>query len=178
GRAGGPRGRGRLRGGRLAEDLRLPRHAHLRPDPAALDVRRSPLRGGGAGPGDRAAGPPDRHVPVVEGGAARRLRGLQPERQGPHGGLRLLGQAHRGRPRAAAGVSARVAGDEVRAGGPEESTIDTMRAGSAERGDPAEGMDDAAGSLEQLLDLAAKHSAAGLPDAPWPPMYDKQEGEA
>ena len=31
--------------------------------------------------------PDDRHHQVVEGGAARRLHRLQPERQGPHGGV-------------------------------------------------------------------------------------------
>jgi hypothetical protein len=39
-------------------------------------------------------------------------------------------------------------------------------------------MDEAAGSLEALLEQAARDQAAGLPDAPWPPMYDKQAGEA
>jgi hypothetical protein len=31
--------------------------------------------------------------------------------------------------------------------------------------------------LEPLLELATKHGAAGLGDAPWPPHYEKQEGE-
>jgi hypothetical protein len=39
-------------------------------------------------------------------------------------------------------------------------------------------MDEAAGSLDALLELAASDEAAGLPDAPWPPHYDKQAGEA
>jgi hypothetical protein len=39
-------------------------------------------------------------------------------------------------------------------------------------------MDDAVGSLEPLLELAARDEAAGLPDAPWPPHFDKQAGEA
>src|SRR5437764_2273213 len=39
-------------------------------------------------------------------------------------------------------------------------------------------MDGAAGSIEALLDLAARDEAAGLPDAPWPPHYEKQTGEA
>ena len=39
-------------------------------------------------------------------------------------------------------------------------------------------MDEAAGSLDGLLELAARDEAAGLPDAPWPPHYDKQSGEA
>ena len=91
---------------------------------------------------------------------------------------RTVASAYSVRPTADARVSAPLAWDEVPGCRPEEFTIDTMPARFAERGDPAEGMDDAAGSLEPLLDLAAKHSAAGLPDAPWPPHYDKQEGEA
>ena len=39
-------------------------------------------------------------------------------------------------------------------------------------------MDAAPGSLEKLLELAAKDEAAGLGDAPWPPHFRKMEGEA
>jgi hypothetical protein len=39
-------------------------------------------------------------------------------------------------------------------------------------------MDEAAGPLDGLLEQAARDEAAGLPDAPWPPHFDKQEGEA
>jgi hypothetical protein len=39
-------------------------------------------------------------------------------------------------------------------------------------------MDDAAGSLEQLLERAARDEAAGLGDAPWPPHFRKMEGES
>jgi bifunctional non-homologous end joining protein LigD len=91
---------------------------------------------------------------------------------------RTVASAYSVRPTADARVSAPLAWDEVPDCRPEEFTIDTMPARFAERGDPAEGMDDAAGSLEPLLDLAAKQRASGLPDAPWPPHYDKQEGEA
>ena len=45
-------------------------------------------------------------------------------------------------------------------------------------GDPHAGMDARAGSLEKLLELAAKDEAAGLGDAPWPPHFRKMEGEA
>jgi hypothetical protein len=38
-------------------------------------------------------------------------------------------------------------------------------------------MDAAPGSIERLLELAAEHEAAGLPDAPWPPHFAKQAGE-
>ena len=48
----------------------------------------------------------------------------------------------------------------------------------AELGDPHAGMDSDAGSLEALLELAAKDEATGLGDAPWPPHFRKMEGEA
>jgi isocitrate lyase len=39
-------------------------------------------------------------------------------------------------------------------------------------------MDHDAGSLEKLLELAAKDEATGLGDAPWPPHFRKTAGEA
>jgi hypothetical protein len=39
-------------------------------------------------------------------------------------------------------------------------------------------MDGAPGSLEKLIELAAKDEAAGFGDAPWPPHFRKMEGEA
>ena len=39
-------------------------------------------------------------------------------------------------------------------------------------------MDAHAGSLEALLEMAARDDAAGLGDAPWPPHFRKVEGEA
>jgi hypothetical protein len=45
-------------------------------------------------------------------------------------------------------------------------------------GDPHATMDDAAGSLDALLELAARDEAAGIGDAPWPPHFAKMEGEA
>jgi hypothetical protein len=53
-----------------------------------------------------------------------------------------------------------------------------MPARFAAIGDPWAGMDEAAGSLDGLLEQAASDEAAGLPDAPWPPHYEKQAGEA
>src|SRR6266568_4857780 len=44
-------------------------------------------------------------------------------------------------------------------------------------GDPWLPMNDDPQDLEPLLDLAARDQAAGLPDAPWPPVYPKQPGE-
>ncbi len=39
-------------------------------------------------------------------------------------------------------------------------------------------MDRHPGSLEKLLELAAKDEAEGLADAPWPPHFRRAEGEA
>ena len=60
-------------------------------------------------------------------------------------------------------------GDEVSVCDPAEFTVLTMPARFAAIGDPHAGMDDAAGSWEPLLDLAARDQAEGLADAPWPP---------
>ena len=46
-----------------------------------------------------------------------------------------------------------------------------MPARFAAIGDPHAGMDAAAGSLDALLELAARDEAAGLGDAPWPPHF-------
>jgi DNA ligase D-like protein (predicted polymerase) len=61
---------------------------------------------------------------------------------------------------------------------PADFTVLTVPKRFAEIGDPHAGMDAAPGSLEKLLDLAAKDEAAGLGDAPWPPHFRKMEGEA
>jgi bifunctional non-homologous end joining protein LigD len=61
---------------------------------------------------------------------------------------------------------------------PADFTVLTIPKRFAEIGDPQEGMDATPGSLEKLLDLAAKDEAAGLADAPWPPHFRKMEGEA
>ena len=61
---------------------------------------------------------------------------------------------------------------------PSDFTVLTIPKRFAEIGDPHADMDDAPGSLENLLELAAKDEAAGLGDAPWPPHFRKMEGEA
>ncbi len=68
--------------------------------------------------------------------------------------------------------------DEVDDADPAELRIDTVPARLRERGDPSATMDETAGSLDGLLELAARDSAAGLPDAPWPPQFRKAAGEA
>jgi DNA ligase D-like protein (predicted polymerase) len=82
------------------------------------------------------------------------------------------------RPLPDARVSAPMAWEEVADCDPAAFTVLTMPERFATRGDPHAGMDAAAGSLEALLELAARDEAAGLPDAPWPPHYQKMDGEA
>jgi len=61
---------------------------------------------------------------------------------------------------------------------PADFTVLTIPKRFAEIGDPHAGIDAAPGSLEPLLELAAKDEAAGLADAPWPPHFRKMEGES
>ena len=91
---------------------------------------------------------------------------------------RTVASAYSVRPLRDARVSTPLSWDEVPDCDPAAFTIDTVPARFAEIGDPWQGMNDAVGSLEGLLDLAVRDEAAGLPDAPWPPHYEKQTGEA
>jgi len=61
---------------------------------------------------------------------------------------------------------------------PADFTILTIPKRFEQLGDPHARMNGAPGSLERLLELAAKDEAAGLGDAPWPPHFRKMEGEA
>jgi bifunctional non-homologous end joining protein LigD len=61
---------------------------------------------------------------------------------------------------------------------PADFTVLTVPKRFEELGDPHASMDSAPGSLEKLLELAAKDEEAGLGDAPWPPHFRKMEGEA
>ncbi len=91
---------------------------------------------------------------------------------------RTVASAYSVRPRPDARVSAPLRWDEVPDCDPAAFTIDTMPLRYAEIGDPAAGIDEDAGSLDALLELAAADKTAGLPDAPWPPHFAKQDGEA
>jgi bifunctional non-homologous end joining protein LigD len=82
------------------------------------------------------------------------------------------------RPLPDARVSAPLRWDEVPDCEPEDFTVLTMPARLKAIGDPNARMDDAAGSLEELLELADRDEAAGLGDAPWPPHFRKMEGES
>ncbi len=90
---------------------------------------------------------------------------------------RTVASAYSVRPLPDARVSTPLNWDEVPSVDPSAFTIDTVPARFARIGDPWEGIDSAVGSLDGLLEQAERDEAAGLPDAPWPPHYEKQEGE-
>ena len=81
------------------------------------------------------------------------------------------------RPLPDARVSTPLHWDEVPDCDPAEFNVFTVPKRFAEIGDPHAEMDAAAGSLEKLLELANQDEAAGLGDAPWPPHFQKMEGE-
>jgi bifunctional non-homologous end joining protein LigD len=90
---------------------------------------------------------------------------------------RTVASAYSVRPLPDARVSMPLRWDEVAEAVAEDFTLATVPGLYAKRGDAGAGIDDAAGSLEGLLELSARHEAEGLGDAPWPPNYAKQTGE-
>jgi hypothetical protein len=81
------------------------------------------------------------------------------------------------RPLPDARVSAPLHWHEVADCTPSDFTVWSVPRRFAELGDPHAAMDDAPGSLDNLLELAARDEASGLGDAPWPPHFRKTEGE-
>ncbi len=90
---------------------------------------------------------------------------------------RTVASAYSVRPLPDARVSTPLTWDEVPTVEAEAFTIDTVPARFASVGDPGAGIDEAAGSLDGLLELSRRDEAEGLGDAPWPPNYAKQAGE-
>jgi len=90
---------------------------------------------------------------------------------------RTVASAYSVRPTPEGCVSAPLRWEEVPRCELRDFTLRTMPARYAQVGDLAAGMDQAPGSLEPLLELASRHEAEGLGDAPWPPHYKKQRGE-
>ena len=87
---------------------------------------------------------------------------------------RTIASGYSVRPLPDARVSTPLRWEEVPGCDPAAFTLATVPQRFAEIGDPWEGIDEAPGSIEPLLELFAKQ---GLPDAPWPPHYAKQEDE-
>ena len=82
------------------------------------------------------------------------------------------------RPVADARVSTPLGWDEVPTVEPDAWTIATVPARYASGIDPGAGLDDRAGSLDGLLELARRDEHEGLGDAPWPPNFAKAAGRA
>jgi bifunctional non-homologous end joining protein LigD len=91
---------------------------------------------------------------------------------------RTIAAAYSVRPTADARVSAPLSWDEIAACNPADFTLATMPARFAREGDRHAGIDERHGSLEALLELSDRQKRDGLGDAPWPPHYRKQAGEA
>jgi bifunctional non-homologous end joining protein LigD len=90
---------------------------------------------------------------------------------------RTVASAYSVRARPDARVSCPLNWDEVADVDPGAFTVRTVPERFAAIGDPAEGLDAAAGSLEGLLELAERQRREGLGEAPWPPHFAKQAGE-
>ena len=81
------------------------------------------------------------------------------------------------RPLPDARVSTPLHWDEVLICNPADFTVLTIPARFAQIGDPHAAMNDHPGTLDALLELAARDEAEGIGDAPWPPHFRKMEGE-
>jgi DNA ligase D-like protein (predicted polymerase) len=81
------------------------------------------------------------------------------------------------RARPGAQVSTPFAWEELDAVHPDQFTIATVPPRVQEQGDPWAPMEANPQSLEPLLEMNERDRAAGLQDAPWPPVYPKMPGE-
>ncbi|RMI33521.1 DNA polymerase domain-containing protein [Nocardia stercoris] len=79
------------------------------------------------------------------------------------------------RPKVGAQVSTPISWDELATVVPDELTIATVPARVAAHGDPWAGR--VPQSIEPLLKMSERDLAAGLMDAPWPPVYPKMPNE-
>jgi bifunctional non-homologous end joining protein LigD len=91
---------------------------------------------------------------------------------------RTVASAYSVRPTADARVSAPLAWDEIADCDPRDFTLTSMPDRVARIGDRHADIDRHAGSIETLLELSARQEREGLGDAPWPPHYRKQPGDA
>ena len=82
------------------------------------------------------------------------------------------------RAREDARVSMPLSWDDFLVADPADFTLRTVPALFAARGDAHAAIDDHPGTLDALLELADRQEAEGQTDAPWPPHFAKQAGEA
>jgi bifunctional non-homologous end joining protein LigD len=90
---------------------------------------------------------------------------------------RTVASAFSIRPRPDARVSTPLTWAEIEECDPADFTLKTMPAWFKNNGDRHADIDTHPGSLESLLELAAKQEKEGQGDAPWPPQYQKMPGE-
>ncbi len=90
---------------------------------------------------------------------------------------RTVASAYSVRPKPDARVSAPIGWEELASCDPADFTLATMPARYTRIGDPHSAIDAHPCSLESLLELSERHEREGLGDAPWPPHYEKQQGE-
>ena len=91
---------------------------------------------------------------------------------------RMLAAAYSTRAVPDARVSMPVRWDELADIAPEDFTVRTVPALFASRGDAHEGIDEAAGTLDALLEMADRDEhERGLGDLPYPPEFPKMPGE-
>ena len=90
---------------------------------------------------------------------------------------RTIASAYSVRPKPGAPVSAPLTWDELTEVAPEDFTVATMPDRFAAVGDRHAAIDDAAHSLQPLLDLYERDTAEGEGDMPYPPSYPKMPGE-
>ena len=81
------------------------------------------------------------------------------------------------RPRVGAQVSTPIAWDELMTIHPDDLTVLTVPDRLAELGDPWAGMDDDPQDIGPFVERFTADLAAGVPDAPWPPVYPKMPNE-
>ena len=91
---------------------------------------------------------------------------------------RTVASAYSVRPTPDARVSAPIDWSELDDCNPADFTLVTMPGRFVKVGDRHAGIDEMPPcSLDKLLELSAAHEREGMGDAPWPPHYQKQEGE-
>ncbi len=90
---------------------------------------------------------------------------------------RTIASAYSVRPKAGAPVSAPLDWDELADFDPEDFTVTTMPSRFAAVADRHAAIDEAAHSLEPLLEMYERDKTEGLNDMPYPPDYPKMPGE-
>ena len=150
------RGARRDRRDRLAEDLGRQRAAHLRPDRAAVGLRRGPARRRSRSPARSSAGSPTTRRPTWWRKDRDPRKVFVDYNQNARDHTIASAYSVRGNPRGT--VSTPISWDELDDVDPREFTIATVPARFAAIGDPHAGIDDAVFSLEPLLEWAARET--------------------